>query len=71
MIMQVYATDDDVGLNALVRYRLKPDPMGSYKTFEIDPDSGMIFLREPLDREKQRLYEVCTRSKISNNMFLK
>ncbi|XP_055907178.1 cadherin-23 [Eupeodes corollae] len=58
MILQVHATDDDIGLNALVRYRLKPDPMGSYKTFEIDPNSGMIYLRNSLDREKQKLYEI-------------
>lgn len=58
MILQVHAIDDDTGANALVRYRLKPDPMGSFKTFEINPESGMIYLKSTLDREKQKLYEI-------------
>lgn len=52
------AKDEDVGLNAYVKYRLKPDLFGNYKTFAIDENSGLITLRVPLDREKQKLYEV-------------
>ena len=52
------ARDDDVGLNALIKYRFKHDLFGNYKSFAIDQNSGLITLRVPLDREKQKLYEV-------------
>lgn len=58
IIAQVHAKDEDVGLNALVKYRLKPDLFGNYKTFTIDEHSGMLTLKTPLDRERQKLYEV-------------
>jgi len=45
-------------LNALVRYRLKPDLYGNYKTFSIDETTGLVTLKIPLDREKQKLYEI-------------
>ncbi|XP_049786609.1 cadherin-23-like [Schistocerca cancellata] len=57
-IVQVEAVDYDVGLNAAVRYRLKPDPTGSWKTFHINDKTGVIELKEPLDREKQKIYEL-------------
>lgn len=57
-ITQVYAKDEDVGLNALVKYRLKPDLFGNYKTFSINETNGMLSLKIPLDRERQKLYEV-------------
>lgn len=57
-IAQVYAKDEDVGLNALVKYRMKPDLFGNYKSFSVDESTGMLSLKVPLDREKQKLYEV-------------
>jgi hypothetical protein len=57
-IAQVLAKDEDVGLNALVKYRLKPDLFGNYKTFAINETTGLLTLRTPLDRERQKLYEV-------------
>lgn len=57
-IIQVMATDDDIGPNAAVRYRLKRDPIGNYRTFLIDQDSGLITLKRSLDREKQKIYEI-------------
>jgi len=59
LILQAFASDADMGQNALVRYRLKPDPLGSYKMFEVNANSGELFLREPLNREKQKIHEVC------------
>lgn len=58
LILQVMATDEDIGMNALVRYRLKPDPLGSYKLFEMDGDTGQLFLKESFDRSKQKIHEV-------------
>lgn len=57
-ITQVHAEDEDVGLNALVKYRLKPDLFGNYKTFSINENTGLLTLKVPLNREKQKLYEV-------------
>ncbi|XP_033232779.1 cadherin-23 [Drosophila pseudoobscura] len=58
LILQAYASDADMGLNALVRYRLKPDPLGSYKMFEVNANTGELFLREPLNRERQKIHEI-------------
>lgn len=56
--MQVNARDDDVGPNALVKYRLKPDINGNWRSFVIDENSGWLSLKLLLDREKQKIYEV-------------
>lgn len=63
-IAQVHAKDEDVGLNALVKYRMKPDLFGNYKTFSVNENTGLVTLKIPLDREKQKLYEVCKIFKI-------
>lgn len=57
-IIQVRAVDDDIGQNAAIKYRLKHDLMGNHRTFAIDELSGVISLRSPLDRERQKVYEV-------------
>lgn len=46
---------------------MKPDLFGNYKTFSVDENTGLVSLKIPLDREKQKLYEVSHRfsSKIS------
>lgn len=56
--MRVHARDDDVGPNAAILYRFKPDSLGNYRTFAIDPASGQVTLRLPLDREHQKIYDV-------------
>ncbi|CAH0391322.1 unnamed protein product [Bemisia tabaci] len=57
-VIRVEATDDDVGLNAEVRYRLKHDLSGDYRTFAINDTTGQITLRLPLNREKQKIYQI-------------
>lgn len=52
------ASDADVGANGAIRYRLKSDPAEHYKTFEIQPVSGILELRLPLNRKKQKVYVV-------------
>lgn len=56
--MQIIATDADVGRNGAIRYKLKADPAGHYKTFEIQPVSGVLELRLPLNRRRQKIYDV-------------
>jgi cadherin 23 len=58
-VIEVHAVDDDIGANGAVRYRLKQDPLGHWRTFEIDHVTGLIELKELLDRERQKIYEVC------------
>lgn len=57
-LLQIVARDDDVGPNAAIRYRLKPDPLGNNRLFSIEPDTGILRLKVPLDREKQKLHEI-------------
>lgn len=52
------AIDSDIGANAEVQYRIKPDPLGHYKAFSIDRKSGTITLNKALNRESQKIYEV-------------
>ena len=54
----VSAVDDDVGLNSQIRYMIRPDPVGHHKWFRIDNVTGVLTLDRPLDREKQKFYQV-------------
>ncbi|KAK5649206.1 hypothetical protein RI129_000235 [Pyrocoelia pectoralis] len=57
-LIQIVAIDDDVGGNGAVRYRLKADPAGHWKTFDLQPVSGILELRLPLNRKKQKIYDI-------------
>lgn len=69
-VIAVEAIDADVGPNAAVRYRLKQDNTGDWRTFSIDQDSGLITLKQPLDREKQKTYQVCYSYSVSDNFSI-
>lgn len=55
---QIVAIDEDTNLNGAVRYRLKVDPAGHWKFFDLQPVSGILELRLPLNRKKQKIYDV-------------
>ncbi|XP_017773804.1 PREDICTED: cadherin-23 [Nicrophorus vespilloides] len=57
-LVQVIARDEDVGPNGAVRYRLKPDSAEHYKTFYLSPVSGILELHLPLNRSKQKIYDI-------------
>ena len=57
-IISVQAIDTDIGSNGAIRYRIRPDPLGNYRSFDIDPTSGIITLTQTLDRERQKHYEL-------------
>lgn len=57
-MIQVKAIDNDVGPNAAVLYRLKQDTVGNYRSFAIDQVTGLITVKQPLDRERQKIYDV-------------
>ena len=58
MIGGVSAVDEDVGLNSRIRYMIRPDPVGHHKWFRVDNVTGVLTLGRPLDREKQKFYQV-------------
>lgn len=45
---------------------MKPDLFGNYKTFSVNEDTGLITLKNPLDREKQKIYEVSLENRFKN-----
>ncbi|RWS28589.1 cadherin-23-like protein [Leptotrombidium deliense] len=57
-VVEVKAVDEDSGRNAIVNYKLRELPNGHWKSFRIDKITGIITLNKPLDREKQKIYEL-------------
>ncbi|RZC35307.1 cadherin-23 [Asbolus verrucosus] len=57
-LVQIVASDEDIGSNGVIRYRLKVDPAGHWKTFNLQPVSGILELRLPLNRKKQKIYDI-------------
>ncbi|XP_012862492.1 protocadherin Fat 4 [Echinops telfairi] len=53
-VLQVAAADADEGTNADIRYRLQDEGT----PFQMDPESGLITVREPLDFEARRQYSL-------------
>lgn len=62
-VLQVTAADADEGTNADIRYRLEATETSGgdgagLLPFEVDPESGVIRIREPLDYESRRQYSL-------------
>lgn len=58
IILRLNATDADLGENARITYSLVTDT----NDFRIDPETGVLFIASPLDRERQELYELQIRA---------
>ncbi|XP_015176207.1 PREDICTED: protein dachsous [Polistes dominula] len=54
IVGSVSATDSDLGKNALLRYAI----VQANSSFSVDPDTGEITTREPLDRERKGSHEL-------------
>lgn len=68
-VISVKAIDDDVGQNAEVRYRLKQDLMGDWKTFSVDEITGLITLKKPLNKDNQKTYQVRSLDHVLGYLF--
>lgn len=53
-VTQVFAVDDDIGVNGKVSYSLLSD----VREFAVNPNSGIITVKRPLDREKQDTFHL-------------
>ncbi len=60
VVYEVYATDEDKGVNGEVRYSFLQTGAGNrdWENFRIDAVNGVITTAVKLDREKQALYSV-------------
>ncbi|CAL8262374.1 unnamed protein product [Lota lota] len=59
IVVNVKATDPDQGANGEVEYSLsKHAPPEVQKLFDVDPETGSVTLKGPLDYEARRSYEV-------------
>ena len=56
VITSLLATDEDAGLNSLVRYSIRP--VGQWKWFQVNNVTGDLILAQPLDREKQKILQI-------------
>jgi cadherin 23 len=65
IVTEVRAEDEDVGANGAVRYRLKQDSLGHWRAFDVDHVSGVLRLKVPFKREKQKIYDVSNQYNIN------
>lgn len=61
-VVEVRAIDADIGPNGAVRYRLRKDAGGGWRAFSVQATSGALRTTQPLDRDKQTVYQVKNRS---------
>ncbi|CAG2110524.1 unnamed protein product, partial [Medioppia subpectinata] len=57
-VVEVMATDEDWGVNAVVRYKLRQLPNNHWRSFAINEVTGVITVAKQLDREAQRVHEL-------------
>ncbi|MBN3309830.1 CADN protein, partial [Amia calva] len=55
-VLQVSATDLDLGLNGKISYSLLNDRSGDYMVFRVDPENGAIYTEAVFDREMKGSY---------------
>nr|KAG5686127.1 hypothetical protein BaRGS_025682 [Batillaria attramentaria] len=60
-VLQVLASDKDTGLNAAIRYSV----LSSGEDFMVEPESGIIKVKSPLDRERQSQYTIIVQAEDS------
>uniref|UniRef100_A0A8C9S0B3 Si:ch211-186j3.6 n=1 Tax=Scleropages formosus TaxID=113540 RepID=A0A8C9S0B3_SCLFO len=56
LVLQVSATDLDLGLNGKISYTLLEDRSGDHHFFGIDPEAGSIYTKTIFDRETKGSY---------------
>ncbi|XP_032557279.1 neural-cadherin-like isoform X2 [Chiroxiphia lanceolata] len=55
-IVTVSANDEDEGTNAKLRYQITAGNTGG--VLDVDPETGAIFIAQPLDYEETKMYEI-------------
>ena len=60
-IVQVFATDRDTGLNARIRYSI----LSHGEDFFVEADSGIVKVKNKLDREKKPVYNIVVQAEDS------
>ncbi|XP_069510245.1 protocadherin gamma-B5-like isoform X8 [Ambystoma mexicanum] len=63
LVLQVRATDSDEGSNAKVTYSFSSIAAKAVNTFSLDPETGEIKVKAPLDFEKINSYEIVVEAK--------
>ncbi|CAM4602013.1 unnamed protein product [Caretta caretta] len=63
LVLQVRATDNDEGTYAQIRYVFSHIPEKARQKFSLDPETGEITLKEPLDFEETRDYTLVVEAK--------
>ncbi|BES90547.1 Laminin G domain [Nesidiocoris tenuis] len=59
LITKIHASDDDIGINRKIRYFLLDSADGH---FNIAPDSGIVTLAKPLDRETKAFFNLTVKA---------
>ncbi|XP_040264889.1 neural-cadherin-like [Bufo bufo] len=56
LVLQVSASDQDLGLNGKITYSILEDRSGDHALFHIDPQTGSIYTAAVFDREEKTSY---------------
>ncbi|XP_060803722.1 cadherin-23 [Amyelois transitella] len=58
LVVTVRAIDADIGVNGAVRYRLRQDAGGGWRSFSVHATSGALRSARALDRDRQTTYQL-------------